>query len=545
MEFEEGNFNGYINSKDMSGYTNMSAVFPVKLDIYGNKEAQNINGQIEVIKAILLDEPAILNLNSKLENNSLKIDDLSLMPLNDKNSKLIQKGNKKIIISGNIDNLNAPEFKNLRIYIPQPVNICLNDILAQIKGDIFVNGKLAEPEIVGQITAQNAIVQYMQLVANNLSVDFNKNIAVVNAPSLKVGDTSAGVNATVSTNFKNEILVKNLNVKSKYFNTDTLLMYKDRFLSAYPISVASGKFYSERASVTLYNSPLYLTAINSDFSLKNNLIKMTNLSSEAYNGKMAGNLELNLKDESFKTNLQARGVSAAPIFDLIAIHKDTVSGAMDFDTSMSGNLSSKQSLNGNIKFVVHNGHMGTLGKLEHLLYAQNVIADNMLRTSLSVVTKAITLKDTGLFKYLRGDIAMKNGIANVNLLQSQGPLMSLFIKGQYYPMTDYAKLTVLGRLSDEIVSGLGSFGEFSFNKLMIMLTGDDSKLNLKVDDIDKLPQLPMKNTKEFRTVINGILEKPSSVIQFNWISYTQKSLRQKEVPMSNEKVPDFIEALPY
>ena len=539
------NFNGYINSKDMSGYTNMSAVFPIKLDIYGNKEAQNINGQIEVIKAILLDEPAILNLNSKLENNSLKIDDLSLMPLNDKNSKLIQKSNKKIIISGNIDNLNAPEFKNLRIYIPQPVNICLNDILAQIKGDIFVNGKLAEPEIIGQITAQNAIVQYMQLVANNLSVDFNKNIAVVNAPSLKVGDTSAGVNATVSTNFKNEILVKNLNVKSKYFNTDTLLMYKDRFLSAYPISVASGKFYSERASVTLYNSPLYLTAINSDFSLKNNLIKMTNLSSEAYNGKMAGNLELNLKDESFKTNLQARGVSAAPIFDLIAIHKDTVSGAMDFDTSMSGNLSSKQSLNGNIKFVVHNGHMGTLGKLEHLLYAQNVIADNMLRTSLSVVTKAITLKDTGLFKYLRGDIAMKNGIANVNLLQSQGPLMSLFIKGQYYPMTDYAKLTVLGRLSDEIVSGLGSFGEFSFNKLMIMLTGDDSKLNLKVDDIDKLPQLPMKNTKEFRTVINGILEKPSSVIQFNWISYTQKSLRQKEVPMSNEKVPDFIEALPY
>ena len=40
---------------------------------------------------------------------------------------------------------------------------------------------------------------------------------------------------------------------------------------------------------------------------------------------------------------------------------------MDFDTSMSGNLSSKQSLNGNIKFIVHNGRMGTLGKLEHLL----------------------------------------------------------------------------------------------------------------------------------------------------------------------------------
>ena len=55
----------------------------------------------------------------------------------------------------------------------------------------------------------------------------------------------------------------------------------------------------------------------------------------------------------------------------------------------------------------------------------------------------------------------------------------------------------------------------------------------------------MKNTKEFRSVINGILEKPSSVISFNWISYSQKSLKQKEVPMTNEKLPDFIEALPY
>ena len=189
--------------------------------------------------------------------------------------------------------------------------------------------------------------------------------------------------------------------------------------------------------------------------------------------------------------------------------------------------------------------MGTLGKLEHLLYAQNVIADNMLRTSLSVITKAITLKDTGLFKYLRGDITMNNGVANINMLQSQGPLMSLYIKGQYYPVTDYAKLIILGRLSDEVISSLGSFGEFSFNKLMIMLSGDDNKLSIKVDDIEKLPQLPVKNTKEFRTYINGILEKPSSVIQFNWISYTQKMLRQPEVPNSNEKVPDFIEALPY
>ena len=322
-------------------------------------------------------------------------------------------------------------------------------------------------------------------------------------------------------------------------------MYKDKLISTFPINVSEGKLYSERVSASLYNSPLYMSAFNSDFSVYNNIIKLNNISTELYNGKLGGQIEYNLKQDQFDSHIQGRGVSAAPVFDIITPKKDSVSGIMDFDLALNGNLLSKDSLNGNIKFQVHNGHMGTLGKLEHLLYAQNVIADNMLRTSLSVVTKAITLKDTGLFKYLRGDIELKNGIANIKMLQSQGPLMSLYIKGQYYPSTDYAKLVVLGRLSDEIITGLGSFGEFSYNKLLIMLTGEDNSLNIKVDDIEKLPQLPMKNTKEFRSVINGILEKPSSVISFNWISYSQKSLKQKEVPMTNEKLPDFIEALPY
>ena len=140
---------------------------------------------------------------------------------------------------------------------------------------------------------------------------------------------------------------------------------------------------------------------------------------------------------------------------------------------------------------------------------------------------------------------MQNGVANVNMLQSQGPQMALFIKGQYNPSTDYAKLVVLGRLSDEVVSGLGAFADFSFNKLMIMLTGEENKYNIKPEDMEKLPQLPMRNTKEFRSIIMGTLEKPSSVIKFNWISYSQKSLRQKEVPMGNVKLPDFVESLPY
>ena len=543
------NMNGFINSRDIKAVKSNYAIYPVKMSISGNNKVQNIAAQILMEKALILDEPSIINIVSKIENNNVKIEDISVSSFSGKMSndfKLNLKGQKKLLISGIIENINeAPTFKNIRVYIPQQLNISYFNTIAQLKGDIFINGNIRKPEIVGQLAVQNLINQFLQLAVNNLTIDFRKSLASVSAPQFKLGDSVMSINSTLSTDISNGLQVKNANIRSKFLNTDTLFMYKDSpAFNIIPINIEQGNLYLEKVLANIYNSPLHLSSFTSDLSLKNNLLSLNNLTAEAYNGKFAGNITFNLKDENFSSVIQARGVSAAPIFDLISTKKDSVSGTMDFDTSIFGNLSFKQSLNGKIKFIVNNGRMGSLGKLEHLLYAQNVIADNMLRTSLSVVTKAITLKDTGLFKYLRGDIELKNGIADIKFLQSQGPLMTLFIKGAYNPDTDYAKLIVLGRLSDEIISGLGVFGDFSFNKLMIMLTGEDNKYNILPEDFENLPQLPTKYTKEFRSVINGILEKPSSVVLFNWVSYSEKSYRHKDIPMTNVKIPEFIDKLP-
>ena len=541
--------NGFVNSKDLKRLNNYSSRYPFKLVFNGNKEIQNLNAQVQLERATILDEPAIINLASKIEKNNIKLEDLSVLSFSGKLSddfKSNLKGQKKVIVTGNFDNLTNPVMKNMRVFFPQQLNINIYDTIAQIRGDLFLNGAPQKPDIVGQLSIQNLFNQTLQLSVSNCTLDFNKNNVIINAPQVKLADSSMRVDATASTDISEAVIIKNINVKSKYLNTDTLLMYKDNpLVKLYPFVVQGGKFYSEKVLANVYDSPLYLSAFATDLYLKDDNLILSNISSEIFNGKLAGSLEYNLKDEHFISNIMARGVSAAPIFDIISTREDTISGIMDFDTALKGELTSKQSLNGDIKFVVRNGRMSTLGRLEHLLYAQNVVADSMLRTSLSVVTKAITLKDTGLFKYLRGDVQLVNGIANIRMLQSQGPLMALFIKGEYNPVNDNARLIVLGRLSDEIVEGLGAFGDFSFNKLMVMLTGEDNKYNILPEDFEKLPQLTAKYTKEFRSIINGNIDKPSSVLSFNWISYTQKSLKQKDVPMTNIKVPSFVDELPY
>ena len=540
---------GFINSKDLMRFSKFSTRYPVLLTITGNKSSQNINSQIFFEKTDLFDEPMILNLISKFERKSIKIEDLSLITINGRfseNMKNNLKGIKKLSVTGSIEDFNKPTMKNIRVFIPQLLNLQILDTLIQIKGDLFVNGEFTTPEIVGQLFIQNLFNQSLQLSIQNCSADFNKNNVILNAPTVKFVDSTMGINALVSNDISKSIIVKTLNIKSKYLNTDTFLMYKDApIMKLLPIKILDGKFYSERILSNIYGSSLYLSGTTFDFKLDDNIITAKNLMSELFNGKISGAFDYNLRDEHFNTKLMARSVSAEPVFSIISKRKDSISGTMDFDANLLGELTSKTSLNGNIKFIVHNGRMSTLGKLEHLLYAQNVIADNMLRTSLSVVTKAITLKDTGLFKYLRGDVDLENGVANIKLLQSQGPLMSLFIKGLYNPMTDYANLVVLGRLSDEIISGLGIFGDFSLNKLIIMLTGEESNSFAIAEDFDKIPQLPSKYTKEFRSIINGNIDKTSSVRSFNWISYSKKSLKQKEIPMTNTKLPEFVESLPY
>ena len=127
---------GFINSKDLTKLKSYPGRYPIKITYNGNKEAQNLNAQILLEKAVVLDEPSIVNLTSKIEKNVLRIEDLSVLSFNGKfadDYKTNLKGQKKIVVTGNLEDFKAPVMKNIRIFIPQVLNINLYDTIAQIK----------------------------------------------------------------------------------------------------------------------------------------------------------------------------------------------------------------------------------------------------------------------------------------------------------------------------------------------------------------------------------------------------------------------------
>ena len=83
------------------------------------------------------------------------------------------------------------------------------------------------------------------------------------------------------------------------------------------------------------------------------------------------------------------------------------------------------------------------------------------------------------------------------------------------------------------------------DKFKIALAGEQGEeYKILQVGVENIPQLPQRNTKEFKAYISGPAEAPSSVKSFLWISETEKEYRTREIQRSNVAIPKFIEELP-
>ena len=548
------NGNGFINPKGLFNIYQLDNIYPTFIELNGDKNIQNINMQTlqqKTTSKIALAIPVIMNLSAKIDKNELKIIDGSVNSFNGTFSQNFKKNltstTKYCLLTGGITNIFYPELRNVKINFLKTCPINIEHYLAKINGNLVINGKINKPEIIGNIKFPIISDKYGCFTAKNINIGITKNIINFDCTNVKMFDSLFSFVGSADTNFSDNLKIKTINIKSKELNLENLLlaslMTKNHNLN---VIIDNGTMFSEKVIIPSTVDNLILTDMNSSFKLKNNKVNITTLTGNLYNGKIAGNSDIDLVHGTYNAFIQGRGISVGPVMKSMTNLKETIAGKLDFDMNLNSSTSSKLIKNGDIKFIIKDGEMSTLGKIEHLLYAQNIIADSMAKTSLAVVSRAISAKDTGLFKYLNGILSINNDIITIKSIKMAGPNMSMYITGHYGLMSNIANITVLGRLSNSLVSSLGAFGTFTMDKFRIALQGEnDEEYTILQNGVENIPELPQKNTKEFKAIISGPIESKSSVRSFMWISESEKEYRTKEVPQSNVGIPSFIENLPY
>lgn len=475
--------------------------------------------------------------------------------------------NIKTVLSGKISNIDKePTIDAINISMPNQLSVPISgypNSNLTAKGHITISGNLSKPKIEGDFNIPVVKIPTMSLDLRNAILKINKNSATLNCSQMRLADSTMKFNANLSNDFSNGIVVKYLTFNSDNIDLNTLLpLFKSTETNSAPnITILDGKSNIARFKVGRITS----SNIVSDLRMKNNILYLDNLRADAYFGKIGGAISQNINQRKTDINLQGRGLSANPALVALTYRNDDINGQMDFDTDISfisgGKNEILNTLKGNTQFIISNGKMGALGKFEHLLYAQNVLSNNVLKGSLNLVAKAVTAKNTGVYRYMKGKISFSNGWANIHWVKTSGPSMSLYLTGRYYLPDNLASLTILGRISDDVVRILGPIGEFSFDKAIssIPKLGEITSLfasqlttNPNYENISEIPYLTPKtelDTKEFKVIIDGNVQKQSSVKSFKWLS-TPKVVRTTnpnkyiEPTKYTKDLPDFVKNLP-
>jgi hypothetical protein len=535
-----------------------------KQEIYAQMLANSKNHLAVFDINTLRGKTSLISAQLSLAGENLKIHEIGVYALNsNKGLSSDMKANvasavKIATVGGRISDLSSasPTLQGVVVNIPNQIESSIPGYSGsniKVKADLEINGRANKPVIKGALSIPSIEIPTIKTNLKSVVLRFNKNSIALSCPQVQIANSLMGFNSILDNDFSRGVVVNSADFYSSYLDLDTLGVA----LSNLPqnvngpgadlgISVLSGKGHINKFKT----GGLVATNVSSDFILKQNVLKMSNVQADAYFGKIAGSVSYNLIYGNIGLDLQGRGLSAGPAIKGLTGMPDKITGKLDFDSNISMlGVTQEQlirSLKGNAEFVISNGKMGTLGKLEHLLYAQNILSNTFFKTTINVIAKAVSVKNTGVFRYIKGKTTFSNGWANISSVKTSGPSMSMYVSGRYNLLDNSANLIILGRLSDDVVRLLGPIGDFSVDKVLSRIPKLGSITSYMINQITTnpeyentslIPDLTPKTelpTKEFKVLLNGGLESQSSVKSFKWLSKPQAAVA---APSQNVQIP--------
>jgi hypothetical protein len=435
----------------LSGLVDVKAIVKGRLDKVQPKidvAVSNINLKNKQSKSQIKIAKALFNTDCKIKNQGvIKLSNLKIIPsapvtiyspmfnLVLKNNEVDLSNNYLLInnikanLSGKVVDINrVPKLESVVVSVPNNFSVPIAGYAGSkltAKGSVSLSGDIKTPEIKGQFLLPLVKIPQTSTYVRNATVKFDKEYSL-NCPFVQVADSQMGFSALINKDFSHGIVAKNVKFVSQSVDLNTILPV----LKMLPKGQNSGlTILNGTSSVAKFKvARLTSSDITSTVKMTNNVLHLGTLRGNAYLGKIGGDISYDLNKRKTYLHLQGRGLTSNQAMVAMTGRDDDIHGILDFDSDISFVGYSKneimKSLSGYVNFMISNGKMGMLGKFEHLLYAQNVLSNNFFKASLGVIAKAVTVKNTGVYKYMRGKLTFSDGWAHISTLKTSGPSMS-------------------------------------------------------------------------------------------------------------------------
>ncbi len=539
--------------------------------ITGDQNTQNLDVQllatpsnyISILDVEKLNgKSTLINGSIKIADNKLKLSDTGIFALNgsktlsDTPKDNLTGGTALVTVKGSVDDImSSPRLNGINIKSAELIAAAIpgfKNSKLTTQFELTLNGNPAAPDMKGFANVPVISIPTIKTSLKNMSVDITNNAITIDTPTITVDNSIMDAKTVVSTNFANGVTVNSIDYNALLLDTDTLIKAMEGLPEQTPAASGnkSGSAATTNSGITINNGKgtvskfksgnLAATDLVGDFSLKNNVFYLKNLKGSAYNGKVSGDISVNIINGKTDVDFKGSGMHAVNAIEGAAGLKNALSGTLGFNARIGLNAFAPnqsdmmKSLTGTVDFNVADGEFGNIGRLENLLFAQNIISNGVMAALVAPVANMPVVKSAADFKTITGDMSFSNGWAEIKSIKTSGPSMAYYITGRYNLVNASANLTILGRLGADVVAALGPIGELSVSKLTSYipkfgtLTGNlinAMTTNPNTEKIEEIPALSngSVNYKDFKVSFNGGIESKSSVKSFKWLSVCDTS----------------------
>lgn len=570
--------------KDIAPYLSSKGSIPVKVLLTGNDKKQNIVARMygsptnyitPVSISGVVGHNSVAQVNATVENNRITIKDSGLFVGSGNDLSKPVNGNQIVFVNGGILLDKNMTIDGLKIYTnsKQHMGICAFD-KSSLDGtlNITISGNSIAPRLNGSVSATDISIPQLLTKVSKGTVTLKSNSFDFDLDKLNLNGTSLNVSGVGLLDYKPVITISKLNIKSEYLDADKAMKVSEAsakvpVLSSgaststptLPIKVTSGSIDIKN----LKSGDIKASDITSKLTLFNNVVYLKSLVAHAYNGKLTGDVSMNIFTSAMKVKVSGSGFNAnATITDCAAI-KNLVFGTMGFNANLSLKgatyIEQMKTLNGTADFNIVNGQFGTLGRFETFLAADNLVSITFVSSKIGGLINKVSPHNTSEFDKLTGNVSFKNGLMTIKDIKSSGKNMSLYVTGNMNLVNNYANMVVLGRISPEITSLLGPLAQLNPVRLLQANSSTWAQISARFlkalnqvgipSEIAKIPALTaIKDdtlTSKFVVKINGNVERPQSAVKsFKWLS-SQSDINKAEKAVSPvDTVKNVVKSIP-